>query len=376
MLNEYRDAMEMRHHERWFASTCLTVVLLVWGNLSIRAQAPVAPSTSNSDRRAADLLAEGVKLAAQGQLAQAEVVLEKARAASPHNTEVLTALAKVKGRIGELPAAIALFREVADATPHSTDAHLNLAMALADSSDLNGALAEVSKTIDLSPKLGLAHLNRARILADLHRLDEATAEFARASELAPKNPDCFFYWALVEKERFNYAKESELLRAAVKLQPHDEKLLNLLGESLLNESKVSEAVAVWRRLLIINPNSSEATYSLSQALRATDAPESKRLLERYHALQQREKQLNQVNTLGNRAYEAFNDHRWAEAIAALREGITLCGDCTMQAKLHKNLGLALCQSGDLHAGESELRIALRLDPADRDILRALAAIPH
>jgi len=368
--------MEMGRPERWFASTCLTVVLLVWGNLSIKAQGPVAPPVSTSDRRAADLLAQGIRLAAQGQLAQAEIVLEKARVAAPHNLEVLTALAKVKGRIGELPAAIALFREIADATPQSTDAHLNLAMALADNSDLNGALTEVSKAVDLSPKLALAHLNRARVLADLHRLDEATAEFKLALELAPRNPDCFFYWALVEKERFNYAKESELLRAAVRLQPHDEKLLNLLGESLLNESKVPEAVAVWRRLLIINPNSSEATYSLAQALRDTDPQESKRLLERYHALQQREKQLNQVNTLGNQAYEAFNDRRWAEAIAALREGITLCGDCTMQAKLHKNLGLALCQSGDFHAGETELQIALRLNPADRDILKALAAIPH
>ncbi len=368
--------MEMPHRRHRLAPAWLTVVLLVWINPSIRAQGPVSPQASTSDRKAADLLAQGIKLAAQGQLAQANVVLEQARAAAPRNAEILTALAKVKGRTGDLPAAIALFREVADAAPRSTEAHLNLAMALADNSDLNAALPEVSKAVDLSPKLALAHLNRARILADLHRLDDASAEFALASQLAPTNPDCFFYWALVEKERFNYAKESGLLRTVVRLQPRNEKALNLLGESLLNESKVPEAIVVWRRLLTINPNSSEATYSLSQALRGTDPQESKLLLERYHALQQREKQLQQVNTLGNQAYEAINNRQWPEAIAALREGIGLCGDCGMQAHLHKDLGLALCQSGDLHAGEAELRIALRLNPADRDILSALAAISH
>jgi tetratricopeptide (TPR) repeat protein len=366
--------MEMPHRRHWLAPAWLIVVLLVCTNLSVEAQGPVSPQASTSDRKAADLLAQGTKLAAQGQLAQASVVLEQAHAAEPRNAEILTALAKVKGRTGDLPAAIDIFRQVVDATPGSTEAHLNLAMALADNSDLQDALAEASKAVNLSPKLASAHLNRARILADLHRLDDASAEFALVSRLAPANADCFFYWALVERERFDYAKESDLLRTVVRLQPHNEKALNLLGESLLNESKVSEAVTVWQRLLVVNPNSSEAIYSLSQALRDSDPQESKHLLERYHAIQQREKQLQQVNTLGNQAYEAINNRQWPKAIAALREGIGLCGDCGMQAHLHKDLGLALCQSGDLHAGEAELRIALRLNPADRDILSALAAI--
>jgi tetratricopeptide (TPR) repeat protein len=312
--------MEMQHLRYWLAPAWLAVVLLVGVNPSIRAQDPVSPQASTSDRKAADLLAQGTKLAAQGQLAQANVVLEQARAAAPHNAEVLTALAKVKGRTGDLPAAIAIFREVVDAAPGSTEGHLNLAMALADNSDLKGALEEASRAVDLSPKLALAHLNRARILADLHRLDDANAEFALASQLAPANPDCFFYWALVERERFNYAKESGLLRTVVRLQPHNEKALNLLGESLLNESKVPEAVAVWRRLLTVNPNSSEATYSLSQALRGTDPQESKHLLERYHTLQQREKQLQQVNTLGNQAYEAMNNRQWPKQLQRFERG--------------------------------------------------------
>jgi tetratricopeptide (TPR) repeat protein len=355
----------------------LVLFLLTQQGSIARTQVSGQASTQSSlEKKTAGLMTQGMNLAAGGQFAQAEVILEQARAGAPHSAEVLTALAKVKGRSGDLPGAIALFREVVDATPRSTDAHLNLALALADNSDFDSALLEASKAVELSPKLALAHLNRARILADGHRPDDAITEFAIAARLAPTNADCFYYWALVEKEKFDYAKESDLLRTVVRLQPRNEKALNLLGESLMNEAKDAEAIAVWRKLLAVDPESSEATYSLSQALRGAAPEESKQLLTRYRALLLREKQLKQVNTLGNQAYLAINNRRWQEAIESLREAIGLCADCSMQASLHKDLGLALCNSGDIHAGEAELRIALRLDPKDRDTLRALASISH
>jgi tetratricopeptide (TPR) repeat protein len=354
----------------------LLLAVLAWCVLRVELQGAPAQSSAPANNQASVLMVRGLDLAAHGQLAQAESVLEQARIAAPGDVDVLTALAKVKGRIGEMPEAISIFRAVAAKSPRSADAHLNLAMALADNGDLQGALVEASRAADLSPKLALAHLNRARILADLHRLDEAREEFAIAERLEPSNADCYFYWALVEKENENYAAESDLLRKAIRVQPRNEKALNLLGESLLNQSKVTESIAVWRRLLTIDPDSSEATYSLSQALRATDPEESKRLLARYHSLQERKKQLDRVQSLGNQAYEAMNKRNWPEAITALREAIGLCEDCKEQAHLHKDLGLALCNSGDLPGGAAELHVALRLDPADRDTLTALKMLSH
>ena len=102
-------------------------------------------------------VSQAMGLAARGELGQAEILLEQARTAAPHNTEVLTALAKVKDRVGESQDAIAIFRQVADATPRSGEAHLNLAMALADSKDLTGALDEATKAVELAPKLASAH---------------------------------------------------------------------------------------------------------------------------------------------------------------------------------------------------------------------------
>jgi len=45
------------------------------------------------------------------------------------------------------------------------------------------------------------------------------------------------------------------------------------------------------------------------------------------------------------------------------------------AALHRNLGLALCQSGNLQEGKQELQQALELDPNDRDAETALNMLP-
>ena len=93
-------------------------------------------------------------------------------------------------------------------------------------------------------------------------------------------------------------------------------------------------------LLKIDPNASEATYSLSLALRNKDSQESRRLMQRFHALQQQEKTVKQVNDLGNQAYHAMNNRQWPEAISLMRQALALCGDCQYEATLHKDLGLA------------------------------------
>jgi tetratricopeptide (TPR) repeat protein len=335
-----------------------------------------AQETPALNGHAAELLKQGLDLAEHGQLAQAEVELEKARTLAPGDVDVLTALAKVKGRIGELPAAIVLFRQVIAENPLSADAHVNLAIALADTSDLLGALDEASKAVELSPESAAAHLNKARILDDLHRLDEARVEFANASRIQPSNPDCFYYWALIEKDSGDLAKESELLMNVVRLQPRNENALSLLANSLLDQSKQSESITIWRRLLKINPNSTVATYGLAQALRRTDPQESRRLLGHLHVLKQRDDDLERVKSLGNQAYAAMNAGQWADAVPPLREAIKKCGGCEVVADLHKDLGLALCHIGNLREGKAELQVALQLNPSDRDTLQALTAISH
>src|SRR6267142_686222 len=146
----------------------------------------------------------------------------------------------------------------------------------------------------LSLTLAIAHLNRARILSDMNQDREARDEFARAARLAPGNPDCYFYWSFGERAQGNFTKETELLRKVVKLQPRNVKAHIKLASSLLHQSRTAEAVAELRIALAIDPDSAQAIYKLSRALRTTDPDESKRLRAQFDRLKAQNSVLDQA----------------------------------------------------------------------------------
>jgi len=317
------------------------------------------------------LMKEGQDLAAQGRFAEAEIPLKQAAELAPENYAVLSLLGKVEGRLGKHADAVTLFRRVESGQPKTADAHVNLAIALADAGDFEEALHETSSAISLSPKLVSGHLNRARVLADLHRPEEAEKEFAATHQLAPDNPDCLFYWALLEKDRGNLEKQTSLFQQLVRLQPDNLVALLLLAQSLKGESKDAETIAVLRHILQLKPDSENAVYMLSMELRRTNPEESKKLQQEFETQKSKEASLAQVKSLGNEAYVAANKQDWLEAIRILKKALESCQDCEVAASLHKNLGLALCNNGNLDECKQELQQALKLNPNDSDVVKAL-----
>src|SRR3984957_10161710 len=325
------------------------------------------PPSSQIDQ----LVKAGQDLAAQGRFAEAEVPLTQATELAPENYALLTLLGKVEGRLGKHADAIVLFRRVVSGQPKTADAHVNLAIALADAGNLEEALKETSTAVSLSPKLASAHLNRARVLADLHRSEEAEKEFAIAHQLAPNNPDFLFYWALLEKDRGNLEKQTSLFQQLVRLQPDNLTALLLLAQSLQRESKNAETIAGLHRILQLKPDSANALYMLSMELRKTNPEESKKLQQEFETQKHKEADLAQVKSLGNEAYVAANKQDWPEAIRILKQALESCQDCEVAAALHKNLGLALCSNGNLDECKQELQEALKLNPTDTDVVKAL-----
>jgi tetratricopeptide (TPR) repeat protein len=319
-------------------------------------------------------LSSGQALLMQGRIAEAEVELEKARSLSPNDCQLLMLLAKVKGRLGKSQEAIALFQRVAELRPKSAEAHLDLAIVYSDAGMLAQGLEETSKALALDPHLAPAQLNRARILDDLHREQEARAEFTTACRLLPNDSDCFFYWSFVERALGDFAKETIVLQRAVKLQPERTKAWVMLGRSLLAQDRKEEAVAALRQALLLDPDSSEATYMLSHTLAGGDPQEAKRLREQFLALRQKNAALEHSKTLGNQAYGAYTQQDWPTAIRYYKEALDSCGECEIQATLHKNLGLTLCRAGNLEEGASELHKALALNPNDSEVVKALAML--
>jgi tetratricopeptide (TPR) repeat protein len=307
-------------------------------------------------------------------LAEAEGPLLEASQLAPNDFETQTTLAKVQVRIGKSPEAIERFRKIAGLYPQRADSHLNLGIALAEAKEFDKALKETSLAVSLAPKMPSAHVNRGRILDDLFRPDEARAEFAIAYRLDPENADCLYYWALVEHASGDFKREAELLLKLLVLQPKNYKALYFLGRNLKDQSRDSEAIVALRRALAIQPDYEDALYLLSRELRKTAPEESKQLDEEFRAARQQQSVLDSVKSLGNEAYQAALKKAWPEAISLLRKAVEICDSCEASAGLHKNLGLALCQNGDVNAGRIELETSLKLNPDDPDVVKALNVI--
>jgi tetratricopeptide (TPR) repeat protein len=330
---------------------------------------------SNSAASAPVLLRQGAALAISGRVAEAEIPLLQAAEAEPNNIAVISELAKVEGRLGKNSRAIELFRRAVSMTRSDPELHLDLGLALADNNEMNEALLEISTALKLDPKLAKGFLVRAQIFSDLKRFDDAAKDLSTATQQDPHLAKAWYYWATLEMQRDNYAKASGLLEHAIRIEPENTTYLTLLGQCLTYQSRHAAAVEAWRRVLAIDPDDPKTTYLLSQALRRSDPTESSRLLARFHSMHDRQdqidRQMESIKILGNRGVEAMHQQDWPSAMNYFKQAISMCGQCTILGDLEKNLGLAACHSWDLDTGQRELTEALRLKPADSDIVVAL-----
>lgn len=359
-----------------FLQTSIVKVVAVVSTIACSLCAPIYVSgqRGSQDLKIQRLVRKSKELVSRGRLAEAEILLVQAEHASPTNTAVLTLLGKVKGSMGESTDAQGLFRRVIRLKPRSAEAHVNLAIILSDAGELAAALDETSNALSIAPTLAVAHLNRARILADLKRPIEAKPEFAIACRLDPRNPDGFYYWALLERESGNLTKETTLLQRVVALQPQNDKAYFQLGRSLVEQSRPDEAAKAFRQALRINPNSSEAIYMLSRVLRGIDPKLAGQLRKKFELVKQHEADLEEAKTIADKGYVASSTGQYSVAIRLFCEALTKCESCEIEAALHKNLGLSLCRDGKLDECRIELKKSLELDPSDPDTLRALSII--
>jgi tetratricopeptide (TPR) repeat protein len=317
------------------------------------------------------LIQQGQALASANRLAEAEVVLTQAATIAPEDSRAITLLAKVKSRLGETHEAAMLFRSVVASQPSSATAHLSLSIALADLGQYKNALSEVDEAIRLNPKDPRAYLNRARFLADSGKVEEARAAFIRVDRIAPHDAEVKLFWGLFEKDVHRPQVAQSLLAQAVSLQPDNMVALLALADLQQSSGKMQSAIATWKHIVAIDPKSEKALYTLSLDLRDTDPAVAAQYLKKFTDLHDERLTVDHVTEMGNEAYSAMENQDWATAIAKLQDAITACGECALQADLHQRLGLADCHSGDLDAGERELRLSLSMNPNSRKTVEAL-----
>src|SRR4029077_19100038 len=199
----------------------------------------------------------------------------------------------------------------------------------------------------------------------------AKPELEAATHLNPEYAEAWYLIGLIEKSAGNAAASVQMLETAAVINPKDADTLFVLGQELLHTGDRAGAIAQWRKVLDIDPNHSKTLYNLYRQLAQSDPAEEKRLQDRFENLQAKTRIMDQAQTLGNFAVSSAAAHDWPEAIAQLKEGLRLCGNCSAEAQLHKDLGLIYCHSGDMKNGLGELLEAKKLTPQDPDIDKAI-----
>ena len=335
----------------------------------------------SQERRApkADLLSgpellRGIALAQKGDFKKAEETFEQAVTLHPRDARALSALGQVQEQLGKLPESIETFRRVIELDPLSPEAHENLGIALADRADLAAALKESAIATRLAPSSANAHLLRGRLLSDLGLHEEARGEFRKTLQISSENTQALYYWAALEGDEDNTIIQANLLKRYVRLRPDQATAFDQLGHALEEEHQESEAIGAWRRAVVLNPQYSEAIYSLARVLKRTNPGESRQLMARVHELEHDQQTIDRVNMLGNQANEKIYEANYKGATDDLKSAIVLCGRCKLLGALEKNLGLAYCHAGQLGAGERELKIAETLIPEDPSVETALQTV--
>jgi tetratricopeptide (TPR) repeat protein len=209
------------------------------------------------------------------------------------------------------------------------------------------------------------------VLLDLRRDGDAKPELEAATRLNPEYAEAWYLLGLIEKSAGNAAASVQMLQKAAAINPKDADTLFVLGQELQHTGDRAGAIAQWRKVLDIDPNHGKALYNLYRQLAQSDPAEAKRLQDRFENLQAQNRIMDQAQTLGNFAVSSAAAHDWPEAIAQLKEGLRLCGNCSAEAQLHKDLGLIYCHSGDMKNGLGELLEAKKLTPQDPDIDKAI-----
>jgi len=166
------------------------------------------------------------------------------------------------------------------------------------------------------------------------------------------------------QEAKNYSQAEAIWRRVIKLDPNNAGAYDNLGNALSDQGKLGEAIAAYRQAIQLDPKSANAYNGLGVALRKQGKLEEAIAAYR-QAIQLDPKDAYPYNGLGN----ALSDQgKLEEAIPAYRQAIQLD---PKYAAAYYNLGNALSDQGKLGEAIAAYRQAIELDPKNTLVYNGL-----
>ncbi len=330
-----------------------------------------------SDPRNADArLLLGSVLMEAGQRAESIAQLTEAVRLRPRSAEAHNALGEAYNTFGEAKAARPELERAVELDPRHAQAHVNLAAVLLQQGEARPAVPHLDQAIRLfgrKPDAAYPLYLRAKIYSEQRELEKVASALQQAVAL---RPDFAEAWSDLGEARRNLSDADGALaafRLAVALSPDDAVAQTRLGSNLLDAGEVHEAVSHLEAAARLDPKNQSALSALQRALRQDGQPAraeavKKRLVELLHARDEADQNLVASIELNNRGAELEKKGDLRGALEKYRAALELQPE---HVGIRTNLAAALLKLGQWDEGISQMREALRRDPGNTELQKAL-----
>jgi protein O-mannosyl-transferase len=214
-------------------------------------------------------------------------------------------------QLGQTGEAAVHLRRALELNPDYVDAHNNLGKILLGMGQPAEGEAQFRRAIRITPADFAAHENLGGVLFQQHHLDEAATEFREAARLKPGDPEPHKNLAdvLVAQQKLPEARQERAL--AVSSAEHLGETHYRIAAALRDDDDLDGAIKHFRKSIAFRPNSADVYLALGKVL--------------------------------------VEQHRFAEAVAAIRQGTeAVPNDLRLRNELARLLALSPNSNFDIH----------------------------
>ncbi len=226
---------------------------------------------------------KGKQLQEEGTLEEAIAAYHRTLELNSNDSWAYHHMGEALTKLGRFDEAVTAFRHAIELKPDFSWSYHHLGDALAQQQQWEESATAFGKAIELNPEHFGTYVGLGNSLAKLGQLDEAIAAYSRASEL---NPDADWIHSalanavqqrnqsdLVAEASASYPQIIELdpdnveaYQHLLQLQPDNWEVGLQLGNTLVQQGKLEEAIAVYHRAIEHNPHNQTAYYGLEESL--------------------------------------------------------------------------------------------------------------
>ncbi len=220
----------------------------------------------------------GQVLATEGFFDDALAEYAKGAQHAPYSAEVVYELAVIFDEKGNTEGAIKLYQRTLEIEPTHGEAHLSLGDNLYTAGDTTTALQHYQKALSLMPHIKDTFYEPLEpYFAGLMTADEAMPILEKAMFILPDDPRSYFYAGSLETDAENTEKAIEHYKKTIHIIEADTSYLQMelplgnfndayfkLGELYHQRGNIEEAVAYFKRALVLDPGLANRFISQGQ----------------------------------------------------------------------------------------------------------------